>query len=306
MPKFAASAGGIALNEIINNALSNFWGQITLLFRDMNITDVLDILLVTFLIYEVIVLVRGTRASQITKGIGLLIVAYVFVSLTNMRTMEFILQSIMSFGIIVLAVIFQPELRRAMEQVGELNAISARVFRTKSMGEAEAEKWKKAIAAVCDASEHMAEERCGALIVMERNTNLSEVIRTGTTLRCEPNVEVLETVFFEGTPLHDGAVVVRDGLVEAAGCFLPLSNNLEISKDMGTRHRSALGMSESSDAIVVVVSEETGIISLAKNGVMIRRLDRQNLFNMLISDLIRIEPKPAAKKRKRQKGEEHE
>ncbi len=296
--------GGVSLNEILNHALSNFWGQITLLFRDINITDILDILLVTLLIYEVIVLVRNTRASQITKGIVLLIAAYVLVSLLNMRTMEFVLQSIMSFGIIVLAIIFQPELRRAMEQVGELNAISSRIFRPPSLSEAEREKWKKAIVAVCDASEHMAEERCGALIVLERSTNLSEVIRTGTTLRSEPNVEVLETIFFEGTPLHDGAVVVRDGLVEAAGCFLPLSNNLEISKDMGTRHRSALGMSESSDAIVVVVSEETGIISLAKNGVMIRRLDRQNLFNMLISDLILPVAEPQKKKRKRPKGED--
>ncbi len=293
------------MNGVLNNILSGFWGQIVLLFRDVNITDILDVLLVTLLVYEVIILVRNTRASQITKGIVLLILAYVFVSATNMRTMEFILESIMSFGIIVLAVIFQPELRRAMEQMGELNAVTSRIFRPPSMSEVERNKWKKAIVAVCDASEHMAEERGGAIIVMERNTNLIEVIRSGTTLRCEPNVEVLKTIFFEGTPLHDGAVVVRDGAIEAAGCFLPLSNNLEISKDMGTRHRSALGMSETSDAIVVIVSEETGIISLAKNGVMIRRLDRQNLFNMLISDLIQPE-KVQTKKKRGRKGKAHE
>ncbi len=294
------------MNNIVNEVFSSFWGQIVLLFREITITDILDILLVTFLIYEVIILVRNTRASQITKGIVLLILAFVLVSIANMRTMEFVLQTIMSFGVIVLAVIFQPELRRAMEQMGELNAISSRFFRTPSMGEVEREKWKKAIVAVCDASEHMAEERCGAIIVMERHTNLAEVIRTGTVLRCEPNVEVLETIFFEGTPLHDGAVVVRDGLVEAAACFLPLSNNLEISKDMGTRHRSALGMSENSDAIVVIVSEETGIISLAKNGVMIRRLDRQNLFNMLMSDLIEPIAVPSKKKRNGRKGKTRE
>ena len=126
----------------------------------------------------------------------------------------------------------------------------------------------------------------GALIVLERNTNLSEIIRTGTPLNGDVNREMLGTIFYEGTPLHDGAVAVRDGMLKAAGCVLPLSDNLEIGKDMGTRHRAALGMSENSDAVVVVVSEETGIISLARNGVLIRRLDRQNLFNMLQEELV--------------------
>ncbi|MEG1744972.1 MAG: DNA integrity scanning protein DisA nucleotide-binding domain protein, partial [Ruthenibacterium sp.] len=131
--------------------------------------------------------------------------------------------------------------------------------------------------------------------VLERRTNLSEIIKTGTVLSAAITPELLSTLFYEGTPLHDGAVVVRDGQVEAAGCFLPLSNNLEIGKDMGTRHRAALGMSENSDAVIVVVSEETGIISLAKNGVLIRRLDRQNLFNLLEGDMV-----PPAEEEKKQ------
>ncbi len=297
------------MNDFLNNAFNTFWGQIALLFREISIGDVLDVLLATFLIYEVIVLVRNTRASQIVKGICLLLLAYVLASLANMRTMEFVLQSIMSFGIVVLAVIFQPELRRAIEQVGGVNSVFSKMFKNQPMTSTARAKWRTAIVAVCDASERMAEKRCGAIIVMERHTNLVEVIRTGTLLRCDPNIEMIETVFYEGTPLHDGAMVVRDGRVEAAGCFLPLSNNLEISKELGTRHRSALGMSENSDAIVIVVSEETGIISLAKNGVMIRRLDRQNLYNMLVSDIIppqQAEPKPGLFHRKEaahEKGE---
>jgi diadenylate cyclase len=147
-------------------------------------------------------------------------------------------------------------------------------------------KWQSAIVAVCDSAEQLADSRTGALVVLERRTNLSEIIKTGTVLNADITPEMLGTIFYEGTPLHDGAVVVRDGRIEAAGCFLPLSNNLEIGKDMGTRHRAALGMSENSDAVVVVVSEETGIISMAKNGVLIRHFDRQSLYTRLIDEMI--------------------
>ena len=140
--------------------------------------------------------------------------------------------------------------------------------------------------AICDAAEQLSDTRTGALMVLERVNNLDEIIRTGTPLSADVIPEMLGTIFYEGTPLHDGAVIIRDGRIVAAGCVLPLSNNLEMGKDMGTRHRAGLGMSENSDAIIVVVSEETGIISLAKNGVLIRRLDRQNLFNLLQEEII--------------------
>lgn len=167
-------------------------------------------------------------------------------------------------------------------------------------------KWQNACLAICDAAEQLSDTNTGALIVLERNSNLSEIIRTGTPLNGDVNREMLGTIFYEGTPLHDGAVVVRDGMLKAAGCVLPLSDNLEIGKDMGTRHRAALGMSENSDAVVVVVSEETGIISLAKNGVLIRRLDRQNLFNLLQEDLVPPEQETTQKqsfwRKKNEKG----
>ena len=145
------------------------------------------------------------------------------------------------------------------------------------------------------AAEQLSDTRTGALLVLERNNNLDEIIRTGTPMHADVIPEMLGTIFYEGTPLHDGAAILRDGRIAAAGCVLPLSNNLEMGKDMGTRHRAGLGMSENSDAIVVVVSEETGIISLAKNGVLIRRLDRQNLFNLLQEEIIPPETAEAQK-----------
>ncbi|NLW79521.1 MAG: TIGR00159 family protein [Ruminococcaceae bacterium] len=269
-------------------------GKLGVLFGEIKITDLLDVLIIAFIIYEIIILVRNTRASQIVKGVVLLLVVYIIAELANLRTLSFVLQAITSFGIVVLAIVFQPELRRAIEQVGQVNSALSRFLKPPTMEETLRGDWQKAIVAVCDAAERMAEERTGALIAIERRTNLNEIIRTGTALHSDVNVEMLGTIFYEGTPLHDGAVVVREAKIEAAGCFLPLSNNLEISRDMGTRHRSALGLSENSDAVVVVVSEESGIISLAKNGVMIRRLDRQNLFSLLVSEVI---PPEAPKRR---------
>lgn len=286
-------------------------GKLQLLFGDISFFDILDIIIVAFIIYEVIILVRNTRAAQLAKGIALLMIVYVIALVSEMRTLTYLLNAVMGFGIVVVAVVFQPELRRAIEQVGGMNSALFHLFKPPTVEESMRADWKKAIAAVCDAVEKMAESRTGALIVLERRTNLAEIIHTGTPLHSDVNVEALGTIFYDGTPLHDGAVVIRDAKIEAAGCFLPLSNNMEISKDMGTRHRSALGMSENSDAIVVVVSEETGVISIAKSGVLIRRMDRQNLFNLLVGEII-PEQQEAPKKgfaalfRKRGESAEHE
>lgn len=284
--KYLAALGGNAVQAFFTSMFNDFGGQLALLFEDIKISDIFDVVIVSFLIYECIILVRNTRAAQLAKGIMFMLLSYVIASLAGMRTLTFILGAIMNFGIVVLAVVFQPELRRAIEQVGGVNSVFTRLVGRRRMDNTLKDDWKKAIATVCDAAEILAEKRTGALMVMEKNANLNEIIRTGTLMQSIVNVETIGTVFYEGSPLHDGAMVVRDGRIEAAGCFLPLSNNLEISKDMGTRHRAALGMSENSDAIVVVVSEETGIISVAKSGVLVRRLDRQNLFELLISEII--------------------
>lgn len=288
--------------EFFSNLGSDIWGKLVMLFEKVGLNDFFDVLIVAFLIYEIIILVRHTRAAQLAKGIGLLLLFYALISISQMSTLKFFLQTIMQFSIVVIAVVFQPELRRAIEQVGSVNSAFNRLFKSQKMDDTSWVQWSTAIVAVCDAAERMAEDRTGALMVLERRVNLSEIIRTGTRLNCNANVEMIETIFYEGTPLHDGAMVIRNGVIEAAGCFLPLSNNLEISKEMGTRHRSALGMSENSDAVVVVVSEETGIISLAKSGVLIRRLDRQNLYNLLVSEIAPRELEHKPKKRQNKKA----
>lgn len=274
------------LTTSVGTGFWNLLGGIGNVLRDFKIADLLDIAVVAFLVYELIALVRQTRAAQLVKGILVLFAASFLSDLWGMRTLNYILQKLLQFGVLALVIVFQPEIRRALEQVGRTNIFAISIFSGKTPDEQSRERWKTAIATVCDAAEQMSASRTGALIVFERRTNLSDIIKTGTVLDSDINVEAIGTIFYEGTPLHDGAVIVRDARIKAAGCVLPLSANLDISKDMGTRHRAALGMSENSDAVCVVVSEETGIISLAKNGVLIRRLDRQNLYNLLRMELI--------------------
>ena len=146
--------------------------------------------------------------------------------------------------------------------------------------------WQSAVVAICDAAEQLSDTRTGALMVLERRNNLDEIIRTGTPMHADVIPEMLGTIFYEGTPLHDGAAIIENGRIKAAGCVLPLSNNLDLGKDMGTRHRACLGIAENSDAIAIVVSEETGIISMAKNGVLIRHFDRQTLYTRLVDEMI--------------------
>ena len=191
-------------------------------------------------------------------------------------------------GLLTLVVLFQPEIRRALERMGQTDQWAAKLFNVKGRYNDPSLKgaWRSAIIAICDAAERFSETKTGALIVLERHTNLSEIVRTGTPVNSAVNLEVLGTIFYEGTPLHDGAAIIENGRIKAAGCVLPLSNNLDLGKDMGTRHRACLGIAENSDAIAIVVSEETGIISMAKNGVLIRHFDRQTLYTRLVDEMI--------------------
>ncbi len=264
----------------------------------IRIVDILDIVIVSFLFYGVFTLVRQTRVAQLAKGILLLVFASFLASELNMRVLSDILSAVLQFGVLALIIVFQPEIRRVLEQIGHTNIISLDMFRKRSNNEERRLQTTRAIAAVCDAAEQMSASRTGALMVFERKSNLAEIMGTGTIVNADPTIELLNTIFYEGTLLHDGATILRDGRVAAAGCVLPLSANLEISKEMGTRHRAALGMSENSDAVVVVVSEESGIVSLAKNGVLIRRLDRAALYKILSDDLLpMIEPTEKEKSR---------
>lgn len=270
--------------ENIREALA----QVFSVLGTIRIVDVLDIAIVAFLIYELIMLVRKTRAAQLVKGILLLFVVSFLAKNLQMRTLSNILSTVLQFGVLALVIVFQPEIRRVLEQIGHTHIISLDLLRTRSSSEERRLRTTRAIAAVCDAVEQMSANRTGALIVFERKTNLSDILSNGTTINADVSAELLRTIFYEGTLLHDGAVIIRDGRVLAAACVLPLSANLEISKEMGTRHRAALGISENSDAVAVVVSEESGIVSLAKNGVLIRRLDRSALYKILSDDLLQV------------------
>ena len=256
-------------------------------FQTFKLVDLLDILIIAFLIYQLLGFVNRTRAGQLAKGALIVMAVYLVANILNMRTVTWLLNSLLQVGLLTLVVLFQPEIRRALERMGQTDQWAYRFFNKNRYNDTSLKgAWRSAIIAICDAAERFSETKTGALIVLERHTNLSEIVRTGTPVNSAVNLEVLGTIFYEGTPLHDGAAIIENGRIKAAGCVLPLSNNLDLGKDMGTRHRACLGIAENSDAIAIVVSEETGIISMAKNGVLIRRLDRQNLFNLLQEEIV--------------------
>ena len=267
------------------------WSSIIANFQTFNLADLLDVLVVTFVIYQILGIVSRTRAGQLARGALVVALIYVIATTSNMRTVTWIMDSLLQVGLLTLVVVFQPEIRRALERMGQTDQWFLKFFRVRHVDPATRGSWRSAIIAICDAAERFSETKTGALIVLERRTDLSEIERTGTPVDCEVNPEVLGTSFYEGTPLHDGAAIIEDGRIKAAGCVLPLSNNLDLGKDMGTRHRACLGIAENSDAIAIVVSEETGIISMAKNGVLIRHFDRQTLYTRLVDEMI---PKEAA------------
>lgn len=275
------------MGELFNSIVSNL--------RTFMPRDLIDILVIAFAIYQAAMFTRKTRAGQLVRGLLFFFAFYALANVLELRTVRWVLTNVLNIGFISAVVLFQPELRRTLERMGQSTDWAGKFFFNRRPDASLRGVWQTAVVAICDAAEQLSDTRTGALMVLERNNNLQEIIRTGTPLSANVIPEMLGTIFYEGTPLHDGAVVIRDGCIVAAGCVLPLSNNLQMGKDMGTRHRAGLGMSENSDAIVIVVSEETGIISLAKNGVLIRRLDRQNLFNLLQEEII---PPEAAEEQK--------
>ncbi|MDD2361665.1 MAG: diadenylate cyclase CdaA [Oscillospiraceae bacterium] len=263
----------------MNEFLSTVWNNILVFLRSIDwFRDTLDIILVAFLIYSAIKLVRDSRAEQLLKGILIFILAFLAAMLLDLKTMYYLLKTVLNNSLIVLIIIFQPEIRRALEHMAHSRISPTNFF---GMSDEETEKeikrWQKSISAVCSALEGLQKQRMGALVVFERTTKLGEIINTGTILNAEATPELISNVFYNKAPLHDGAVVMRDGNIHAAGCILPLSDNPQISREIGTRHRAGVGMSENSDAIVVIVSEETGIISMAVGGVLKRNYTMEAL-----------------------------
>lgn len=250
--------------DSILGAIYSFWNQLIYAISNFRILDIIDILVIAFIIYKAIVFLRDTRAGQLVKGIVVLLVVYFISNWLDLISMKWLLSNVFDFALIAVAIIFQPELRRILEKVGNTN------FARGQLLDSDYEKLATCIDNVSKAVANMQEKRIGALIVFERNTQLGEIINTGTVINAEPSVSMINNVFFPKSPLHDGAMIIRDGRLYAAGCILPLTQREDLSLQLGTRHRAAIGMTENSDSVVLVVSEENGIISLVSNGQITR------------------------------------
>lgn len=244
--------------------------------------DVLDIMVVAFVVYTAAKWIRDTRAEQLIKGIVILLVAAQVFFWLQLNTINFILQNAVQTGILALLVVFQPELRRALEQMGRSKFGSF----LQMGGNMSEEDIDVCIDKIVQAVSVMSQQKTGALLVLERKTRIGDIIRSGTTMDALISPELILNIFMPNSPLHDGALVVRDGRLIAAGCFLPLTQKEDLSQQIGTRHRAAIGLSESVDAVVVVVSEETGKISIALNGDLTRNLNADTLRRALRKSFI--------------------
>ena len=253
--------------------LNGVFEGISKFFSIVRITDFIDIFIVAFILYKGTKLVRETRAVQLVKGIVILVLVTILCHWLQFNTMSYILRNTMQVGLISLIVVFQPELRRALEKVGRSSL--GRFFPSSDTDV------EKTIYEIADAVSYMSREKIGALIVCERDTRLGDIINTGTPINADLSSSLLVNIFIPNTPLHDGAVVVRDGKIAAAACILPLTQNDSLSKELGTRHRAALGVTENSDCAAVIVSEETGKISIAFEGDMTRNLTPDSLKKIL-------------------------
>ncbi len=242
--------------------------------QNMTFTSVIDILVVTYIFYKIYMLIKETRAEQLLKGIILLVILIPISGVLNLTMLNWILTKTLTIGVLSIVIIFQPEIRRALEQLGRTS------FLDKALMEDD-EVLDRMVTEIAVATENLSKSRTGALMIIEQQTGLQDIANTGIKLDAEISSALLENIFVENTPLHDGATIIRNDRIQSAGCILPLTSSRDINKKLGTRHRAAIGMSESSDAIVIIVSEETGTISLAVNGNLTRNYDGAKLKNIL-------------------------
>ena len=257
----------------------NVFEWITKYSAIFNIVDLLDILIVAFIVYQLIRLIRRSTAGKALMGVLLLVVVLQFSQLLQLRVVSYLLANTLQMGLIALVIVFQSEIRKALEKVGRSNII-------KSLEREGVDAVETAVVQVVEACRAMSLSRDGALIVFEREIDLNDYVKTGTILNADPSAEFIKNIFYPKAPLHDGAVIVQRGRVASAGCILPLSGNDNLSKDLGMRHRAGVGMSENSDAVVVIVSEETGAISVAIGGMLKRHLAPETLAKLLRNELL--------------------
>ena len=259
------------------DAVINFFKEFSSMLPTIKVMDIVDILVVAFLIYKVIMMVRSTSAARIAKSVLIILILAGVTQLLNMYLLNYILDKILEIGLVALIVVFQPELRRVLERMGS----------SFSSGHAVASSaTEQAIAQTVLACTEMSASRTGALIIFERKVKLNDIMSTGTIINSDTTAELLKNLFYNKAPLHDGAVIIRDGRIAAAGCVLPLTKSTNLSKDLGMRHRAGIGLSEQSDAVVVIVSEETGSVSVAIEGMLKRHLTASVFEKLLRSELI--------------------
>ena len=264
-------------------------GNYLLLIR---VTDVLDIVIIAFLVYNLLRVVKSTRAENILKGVVAFLLVLWMADILQLNTIAYIMKNLVQVGILAIIILFQPEIRQILEKVGSRNIKLLRVFNDpKQQSELET-----AIDQTVIACSEMSQSKTGVLIVFERDIHLDDMVRSGTTLDAAVSSELLKNIFFVKAPMHDGAVIIRHGRILGAGCMLPLSKNVNLSRDLGMRHRAGIGMSENSDAVVVIVSEETGSISVAIGGMLKRHLKPETLSKLLRNELMpqeaEVEEKP--------------
>lgn len=246
--------------------------------RNMNISSVIDILIVAYLIYRAYKLIIETRAELLLRGIVLILLLIPISYIFNLTMVYTIISKTITIGVLTLVIIFQPEIRRILEHLGRSAFSDRRVLR-------DADILTKVVNEIVEAVDNLSESKTGALIVIEQDTGLGDISETGTKIDSVISTAILENIFVPNTPLHDGATIIRGDRISASGCVLPLTTNKDISKSLGTRHRAALGLSEVSDALVLIVSEETGTISLALNGKLVRNYDKERLQKILVKIL---------------------
>ena len=268
------------------DAIKDFFNYVGNQLSSVELTDIIDIVIVAFFLYYLFKFVRDRRAGKLALGVLVLMLMLVVSSWLQMRVTNYILERVVDVGFIALIIVFQPELRSMLEKMGgeSIKGIKSRFDRTSSEG------FRPKLAELCYAAETLSASKTGALIVFERGTKLGDVIRTGTVIDAEISAFLIGNIFFNKAPLHDGALIIRNERLYAAGCFLPLSTNPDIVKDLGTCHRAGIGMSENSDAVVLIVSEETGVISVAVDGVLKRGFSKKTL-EAYLSDLLIDEQK---------------
>ena len=262
---------------------TTFWLRLGNLISTIRISDIVDILIVAYVIYRLIMLIRRTNSFRLARGIIVILIALWLSGVLELNMVNRLLQRTVELGLIALVILFQPELRRLLERVG---SNLPGLFGNKKLDDFEAES---VIAQTLKACQDLSASRTGALFVFERKNVLEEQIRSGTVIDSTVSAELLKNLFFNKAPLHDGAVIIRSGRIRAAGCVLPLTGNINLSPDLGTRHRAGIGMSEQSDAVVIIVSEETGSVSVAVDGMLKRRLTSETFEAILRNELMTTE-----------------